>query len=159
MRNLEQVKEKIEKEQIIYLSSNFTKAGAIIGVLAAIAAAVIFLPKIFTNPEGFKFNLLLVGILTIVFLALAFYQLIYAADAKLKGKKLILKKVIGTSYEIDVNQVEKVSTFKSKSTKYTTVSFKGNNGNPEKALILNSNSIIFGRETSAGDIIEFAKSV
>lgn len=159
MRNLEQVKETIEKEQIIYLSSNFTKVGVIIGALAAIATAIIFLPNIFTNPDGFKFNFFLLVILIMVFLGLAFYQLIYAAEAKLKGKKLILKKVIGTTYEIDINQVEKVSTIKSKSTKYTTVTFKGNNGNPEKVLILNSNSILTGREVSAGDIINFAKTI
>ena len=70
-----------------------------------------------------------------------------------------MKKVIGKKYEVDVSQVEKVSSFQSKSTKYTTVKFKDNNGNPEKALILNSNSIIFGKEVTAGEVIKLAQQI
>ncbi len=159
MRDLEKLREKIQKEQTIQLSSDFTKGGAILGVVISVVAAFFLVPKILNNPDGFQTNMLIAGLLLLVLIFLTFYQLIFAAEAELKGKKLKMKKVIGKEYEVDVSQVEKVSSFQSKSTKYTIVKFKDINGNPEKALILNSNSIIFGKEVTAGEVIKLAQQI
>ena len=159
MRELERLKEKIQKEQTIQLSSDFTNGGAILGVVISVVAAFFLVPKILNNPEGFQANMLIAGLLLLVLIFLTFYQLFFAVEAELKGKKLKMKKVIGKKYEVDVSQVEKVSSFQSKSTKYTTLKFKDNNGNPEKALILNSNSIIFGKEVTAGEVIKLAQQI
>ena len=159
MKDLEKLVEQIKKEQTIYLSSDFTKGGAIIGVIFVVGASFFIVPKLFDTSEGFQFNILIASALLLVLGAFAVFQLMYAAEAKLRGKKLILNKVIGKNYEVDVSQIEKISSFKSRSTKYTYLKFKGMDGNPEKALIFNSNSILFGKETSAGDVIKLAQQV
>ena len=159
MRELEKLREKIHNEQTIQLSSDLTKGGAIFGVVISVVVAFFLIPIILGNSDGLQANILIAGLLLIVLIFFAFYQLIFVAEAELKGKRLKMKKVIGKRYEIDVGQVKKVSSFKSKSTTYTTVKFKDDNGNSEKILILNSNSIIFGKGVTAGEVIKLAQQV
>ena len=159
MDDLEKIAKKIEQEQRIQLSSDFTKVGAITGIIAGVGAAVFFSYEVLTISGPLQWNKLLAGVLGFVLFFLTLYQLMYAAEADLKGKKLNIKKVIGKSYEIDVNQVTKLSSFNSKSTKYTLVRFTAPTGKLEKALILNNNSILLGREIVAGDVIKLAQQI
>ncbi len=159
MKSVEQLANEIAAGKTVQLSSDFTKGGAILGVLSALGAAAFLAPKFFNNPEGVKWNVVFAGVLFLGLIYLTFYQLVFAAEASLKGKKLVLKKVIGKQYEIDVSQVEKLKSFQSKSTKYTLLHFRGNDGKPEKALILNSNSILFGKEITAGEVIQLAQQL
>ena len=136
---------------------DFTKGGAILGVVISTVATILLAPKIINNPDGFEVHHGVAGLLLLALIYLTVYQLIFATEAELKGKTLKLKKVIGKKYEINVNQVEKISSFQTQSTKYTNIQFKDNNGNPERALILNSNSILFGKEVTAADVIKLAQ--
>ena len=78
MRELERLKEKIQKEQTIQLSSDFTNGGAILGVVISVVAAFFLVPKILNNPEGFQANMLIAGLLLLVLIFLTFYQLFFA---------------------------------------------------------------------------------
>ena len=159
MNDLVKLKRKIEQGEPIKLSSGFTKAGAISAVLLVLVVAYFMAPQMFNKSDGLQANVIVAGILFLVLIFLAFYQLIFASEAELTGKKLKLKKVIGKVYEINVDQIEKIRSFRSKSTKYTIIRFKTNNGLTEKALILNSNSILFGKEVTAGEAIEMAQKI
>jgi hypothetical protein len=159
MEDLELLKEEIKDGRTIQLSSNFTKGGSILGALVAVIAAFFLVPIIQSNQTGLETRTIIGGLLLLLLVFATFYQLIFAAKAELTGRNLKLKKVIGTAYEIDISQIVGVSTFHSKNTKYTTVKFKDNNGNPQKVLILNSNSVIFGEEVAAGDVIKLAQQI
>lgn len=156
MEDLEQIKTDLENGYTVELSSSFTRAGAIFTVLAVGFIAVILLAVIETAPMSKK---LIAGSVLALLVYLSLYQLIYAATAELEGKLLRLKKVIGKRYEVDVNQVEKVSMFSLKNTKYSIIRFKDNEGNPAKALILNSNSLLFGVDVAAGEVIKMAQKM
>lgn len=156
MEDLEQIKTDLENGYTVELSSGFTRAGAIFTVLAVGFLAVILLAVIEAGTMSKK---LIAGSVLALLVYLSLYQLIYAATAELEGKQLRLKKVIGKRYEVDVNQVEKVSMFNLKNTKYSIIRFKDNNGNPAKALILNSNSPLFGVDVAAGEVIQMAQKM
>ncbi|MTB51713.1 hypothetical protein [Lewinella sp. W8] len=159
MQDLGKLREKIQKGQTIQLSSDFTKGGTYITIGISIIAAIFLTPKILDSSEGLQTNILLAGVMLLVLVALAIYQLLYAAEAELRGKKLTLKKITGKEFVIDVNQVNKTSSFQSRSTKYTILKFVDGSGNPETALIMNSNSILFGKEVTAGEVVKLAQQL
>lgn len=159
MTNYLKIKETVEKNSVLELSSSFTKAGSIFTFVLALVFFLIVITSITTHPGAIKGNMMLtLALITLIF-GLSTYQLLHAADAKLKGKQLILKTVLGKEYQIHVNQIQNVSGFALKSTKYTIIKFADIDNTLRTILILNSNSIIFGRETSAKDIIQIAQQL
>jgi hypothetical protein len=159
MEDLETLKQQIKHGEEIKLSSDFTTSGVILGLIVGLLGSAVLFSKIFNNLVDFKANILFAGVLMIVLLLLVLYQAAYAVTAKLEGKQLILKKVLGGRTELDVQQVHKISTFALKSTKYTNIKYTDSSGNTGRALIMNSNSLLFGREVSAGEIIKLAQAL
>lgn len=85
-------------------------------------------------------------------------QMYYAADAYLTGNSLRVKKFLGTEYEFTLDNIEKVSSFKMRSTIYSIVRFQDNLGNSNRVLIINMYSFLLGREVPAHEILELLRS-
>lgn len=154
----ERLKEKISRGHAVQLSSDITQGAVFLVALAAVIMAIVIGYKM-TGEGGLSTNMLMAGGLTAALMAFAVFQTLHAAEAELKGKKLVLRKVIGPKYEVDVSRVVKMSSFNTQSTKYTLVRFQAEDGTEQKALIIGSNSLLFGRDHSAEDVIRLAQSV
>lgn len=75
------------------------------------------------------------------------------------ARPLHLNNVIGKKYKVDVGQITKISSFRLKTTKYTQLRFTDEQGQAQKALILSSNSILFGKQATAGDVLKLAQKI
>ena len=85
-------------------------------------------------------------------------QFFYSCEAYLKGKTLSIKKVFRKEININIETILEVNSFTIKSTKFTIIKYELD-GRFEWASITNSNSIIFGIEYSAAEIIKIAKNI
>ena len=103
MTNYLKIKESVEKNYSLNLSSSFTKFVAILSAVLLSLLAIFALYKMLSDPYNIDassfFFFLLIGVIT----ALSIYQVLHIADAKLKGKYLILKTIPGKEYQIHIN--------------------------------------------------------
>lgn len=159
LQDLQQIRQMIQQGQKVRLSTKFTKPGTLLTAVFVAGFSFFILPTIVWDISLGNMGLLLAGILMLVMIGFALFQLIYAAEATLEGKQLFLKKVMGGSYDLNVSQVEKISSIKLRRTKYTFIKFIDSQGITSKALIMNSNSAIFGVEPGAGDVIKMAQQM
>ena len=157
MTNYLKIKESVEKNYSLNLSSSFTKFVAILSAVLLSLLAIFALYKMLSDPYNIDassfFFFLLIGVIT----ALSIYQVLHIADAKLKGKYLILKTIPGKEYQIHINQIQSISGFALKSTRYMVIKFPDADNNIQTILILNAHSIFNSEKLNAKDIIEMAQ--
>ena len=161
MWELENIRDSIRKKEAIRISSGFTKWGTVLSVFILIPAilSVWILVSSSTNVFHSRATFILATFLLLVISGLVAYRTIFTAEAVLEGKQLFLNKLFGPKYELDVSQIDKISYFRMRRTQYTFISFHDNQGIASKALILNSNSVIWGKEVPAAEILRMAQQM
>lgn len=160
MDNYENLKNLILNGQPVRISTTITSF-SVIGSAAVILLAVLFIgPPVFHSViNAPKPGIGISFLFMILLVSLVLYQLVFAAHADLTGRRLTLSKLIGPAYEIDVDQVEKISSFRLRGTIYTNLKFRDDMGILHRALILNSNSLFFGRDVPSGILIKLAQTI
>jgi hypothetical protein len=158
MSNSNSYRMELERELPIQLSSDWTKfiviGSVVVGVLGSL-----FVFLVFDRSKGTPTTQFIGTIGLIAIVGLVIYQLVIAAEAVLVAKNLTLNKIIGKEYDINVDDIEKLSSFSTRRIKYTFIRFVDDEGKTQRALILNSNSFIYGKEDTAIDIIKEAQSL
>jgi hypothetical protein len=149
--------EQINAKEHIDLSWVHSRVMSIIAAVVVFIVALVMFNKFFVWPM--KSNVLIGLLLMAVLLGLSIYQVFLTAWAQLVGRKLLIQKLLGPEQEIDLSQVEKISSFPMKSTYYTIIKYRDANGLTQRALIHNSRSPLFGYETPAAEILRFAQSI
>jgi hypothetical protein len=154
MKNLEEIVERIKNNEEFQLSSLFTKAWTI-GGLISVAAIDLFFWRAKSNIEFDAFVLILI---LIVLNSLAFLRFAFSCDAYLKGRTLKLKKLFRKVVEIDVNSIEKVDNVDLGSNKGAFIKFS-HEYSTKRALIFTNKSLLLGEEVSAAEILQAAKEL
>jgi len=155
MNDLNEIINRIKEEKPIKLSMDSSKSLVIISVLFVWVASFLLIRNYFIS---MGLNVILAGIVLLVLNVFMIYQFFRISDARLEGRSLKLKKILGSEINIDIDEIVKIRSFSAKSTKYTTIRYVvGEKIN--KALIVNSDSALFGREISAGDVLKKAKEI
>jgi hypothetical protein len=139
----------LEKGRPVKVSSDFSFFGAFLSLAIAILfSIVIFNSKVTGLPI----------VIYIVLLGLCIFQFVYVSNVILEGDKLIIKKLFRKTEVIFLSQIVDISTFKLKSTKYTFLKYNIDEYKDSKALILNSNSVLFGKQDTLKDLLEYTKT-
>lgn len=159
MWELENIRESIRKKEAIQISTRFTKWGTVLSAFITIPAVLSLWVLVTSNLGSRGATQILVMLLLLVITGLIVFQTIFAAEAVLEGKQLFINKILGPKYELDVSQIDKISHFQLKRTQYTIVKFHDNQGIASTALIMNSNSIIWGKEVPAAEILKMAQQM
>ncbi|QKG78886.1 hypothetical protein [Tenuifilum thalassicum] len=146
----------LEKGRPVKVSSDFSFFGAFIGLIIVLLYSFILF-AIMKDPSTEFNKLALPLIFYFIILGLTIYQFIFVSKVFLVGNKLLIKKIFRKKETVLLNQIQNISTFRLKNTKYTIVSYKLDNGLESKALILNSNSVLFGKQETLEDLLEYAK--
>ncbi len=139
----------LEKGRPVKVSSDFSFFGAFF----SLAIVILFSMVIFHNKVAG-----LPIVIYIALLGLCIFQFAYVSKVILEGDKLIIKKLFRKSEVINLSQIVNISTFKLKSTKYTFLKYNIDEYKESKALILNSNSVLFGKQDTLKDLLEYSKS-
>lgn len=131
----------------IRLSSKLTN----IGLYGAVLLLFIVAPIIYSSfeTEGFNIGMLIAAALLLVLGFFLVYQFKYVSSAKLVNNKLVLKKQFKSPETYTFDKIEKVSSFKIKNTKYTTVKLKGKHNSLDKYVIINSQGLLFSDKIDA----------
>lgn len=159
MWELENIRESIRKKEAIQISTRFTKWGTVLSAFILIPAVLSLWLLLTSNLGSRGASQILAMLLLLVITCLIVFQTIFAAEAVLEGKQLFINKILGPKYELDVSQIDKISHFQLKRTQYTIVKFHDNQGIAGTALIMNSNSIIWGKEVPAAEILKMAQQM
>ncbi len=86
-------------------------------------------------------------------------RIIFLSDAVLTGRNLELKTLFGTTYNLDISQIEKTTLFRLRNSIHTIVQFRDHNYNQETALILNFRYRFGDSDYPAGEVIELSKEL
>lgn len=152
MKDLENVINELKKGRQIELTWSATFVVTKIMAIAALVASIVFLVNLTNISEKTGYFLAFIIFLN-VYACLNFY---FTSKASLKGKMLSIKKIFREEKEIPIDTIVRIWSFALKSTYYTIIKYELE-GKIDWALIINSNSWIFGRELSAADILKAAK--
>jgi len=159
MWELEIIRERIRKKEAIQISTRFTKWGAVLSAFILIPAVLSLWMLVSSNLRDRSVTQMIAMLLLFLLSCLIVFQTIFAAEAVLEGKQLFINRILGPKYELDVSQIDKISYFRLSRTQYTIVKFHDNQGIARTALIMNSNSIIWGKEVPAAEILRMAQQM
>lgn len=158
IENAEEITNDLKNGTPLQLSMRYSK-GLVIFNFVLVALFLLCFADRFDLSNGIKTRQVIALIFLGLLLALVTYQLLFSQYAEIRGKRILLRNLFGKEQEIDLNQVTKVSSFRLRRTIYTHLIFTNDHGNQERALILNSNSALFGKEVAASEIIRLAQEV
>lgn len=147
----------MENQKEIRLSSPFTKVSLFIGATLLILIIPVSVLAVMDARE-FHFGMVLAPIILIALLAFFGYLFVYVCEAKISGTKLVVKKLFRPAQTIDFIQIGYISSFRLKRTKYTTFEIKKGRGVFEKAIIMNSKSILSFEKMDAEEVLRYLKS-
>lgn len=141
----------MKKENEIKLSSSWTIPSMILMVITSL----IFVPVIFLmqQKQEISFWIILGDLLLIALVGFVFYLLFNVCIARIINDKLILRKLFKSKKEFSFNQIQKVSSFRLKRSKYIFVKIKHDSSHSETFVILNSSSILSFEDMDAEEIL------
>ncbi|MGL4630868.1 MAG: hypothetical protein ACRCVT_06645 [Leadbetterella sp.] len=141
------------KNETIVLSSNKLKVGVYFQGVLLLLLPIIFYFVIKGNSNPSLVGPILAILLSFVLAGFVAYNFMYYADAKIDNNKLILKKLFRPSIDFNFKEIQSVSSFRLKRTKYITVKMLHLDNSVEKFLILESNSILMPSKHDAERIL------
>ncbi len=156
--NAEEIINELKNGTPIQLSMRYSRGLVILNfVIVTLFALCMF--GTYNPANEVKPSLILAGLALVLLFAFVTCQLLFSRYAEIRGKKILLKSIFGKEQEISLGQITKLSTFRLRRTIYTHLKFTNDNGYEERVLILNSNSMLFGKEVAASEIIQLAQQV
>lgn len=133
------------------ISSTANFIGLFLGTILLLAMTLLLIWM--TIGMDFHFGMVF-GIL--IYTALVFfttYQFIFTCDARVKGDKVILKKLFRPAKSYTIDKIGYPTSFQYKRTKYTTVRMENTDNTQEKYLIVNSRSIFSLNKIDAEEVL------
>lgn len=132
----------------ITLSSKFTKVGLYLSVLIILVMLpVIF--NLFSQSNEFHIGMLIAGVILLAMVGFLIYQFKFVSHAKIENNKLVFTKQFSAPEVYSFDQIDEVSSFRLKNTKYTTVKMKNRHNTIDKYMIINSKSLLFKDKVDA----------
>lgn len=154
MKDIESVMLEVKKSRQIELTWSATFLVTKLMTITVLAASIAFFVNL-TNLSGTAGFVLVFIIVLNAYAGLNFY---FTSKASIKGKTVTIKKIFRQEIGFPIEAIKRIRSFALKSTNYTLIKYDWN-GKSDWALIVNSNSWIFGRELPASDILRAAKKI
>ncbi|MCD8403007.1 hypothetical protein [Tenacibaculum finnmarkense] len=141
----------------IKLSSKFTNLSLYLSLLAPI----LLIPIIFNTVinQGINGKIIFGSIIFLTFISFLSYLFLFVCNAKIENNTLILKKQFRTPETYTFDKIGDISSFKLKTTKYTTVKMSKTASIFEKYIIINSKSLFFNDKVDAQEKLKELKQI
>lgn len=140
----------------VILSSKFTKIGLYLGTLILLVMIPIIF-NLFSQKNEFHIGMLIGGIIFLVMIVFLVYLFKFVSHAKIENNKLIFTKQFSSPETYSFNQIDTISSFRLKNTKYTIVTMKNRHNTTDKYVVMNSKSILFKDKIDAEDELKRLK--
>lgn len=134
----------------VILSSKFTKIGLYLGTLILLVMIPIIF-NLFSQKNEFHIGMLIGGIIFLVMIGFLVYLFKFVSHAKIENNKLIFTKQFSSPETYSFDQIDTISSFRLKNTKYTIVTMKNRHNTIDKYVVMNSKSILFKDKIDAED--------
>ncbi|MCD8412004.1 hypothetical protein [Tenacibaculum finnmarkense] len=141
----------------IKLSSKFTNLGIYGGLLLVFILIPVLLAAI--KNEEMNGGMLFAGIIFLAMIVFLCYLFLFVCSAKTENNTLLLKKQFRPIETYTFDKIGNISSFRLKTTKYTTVKIKKESGNFEKYIIINSKNLFFKDKIDAEEKLKELKGI
>ncbi|MBE7628621.1 hypothetical protein [Tenacibaculum piscium] len=143
----------------IKLSSKFSN----LGLYASLLVLTIVIPTILNTVknQGFNGKVIFGGIILFAMISFLTYLFMFVCSAEIKNNTLILKKQFRDPETYTFDKIEDITSFRLKTTKYTTVKMSKapRNQGVEKYIIINSKSLFFKDKIDAEEKLKELKEI